>query len=283
MKTFCPILGRETTTESTPYSRDEWEVVKCRETGFYFLKNPPSYENVRCDFEWTKSIKSERKRREISEPIFSIVSKASRKIRHSLTSNQRNKFYSKGKKIIIGLKKELPVTIIDIGCGGGKLLKQLSSRFAEDGFEINPIGIELSDTLSELAKEQLLPIGGDIIHANAIDGVSRCLERSCNLVMMRSFLEHERKPLELLTKLKKVLKPEGAIIIKVPNFACWNRIVRGQKWCGFRYPDHVNYFTPKTIKILAKEAKYSINFGLFDRFPMSDNMYAVLRPISFED
>lgn len=96
---------------------------------------------------------------------------------------------------------------------------------------------------------------------------------------MSSFLEHEAKPFELLRELRRVLRPDGAVVIKVPNFACWNRALRGNRWCGFRYPDHVNYFTPTTLARLAAEAGYRVvRQRASDRVPTSDNMYAVLGP-----
>jgi hypothetical protein len=64
----------------------------------------------------------------------------------------------------------------------------------------------------------------------------------------------------------------------VPNFASWNRVIRGAKWCGFRYPDHVNYFSPRTLKLLAEVSGYRMEpQHITDRLPFSDNMYAVLR------
>jgi len=87
-----------------------------------------------------------------------------------------------------------------------------------------------------------------VISANAIDGSSELNPDSIHVVVMSSFLEHECRPLSLLKQFHPILKSKGVIILKVPNFACWNRIIRGRKWCGFRYPDHVNYFTPRTLQ-----------------------------------
>jgi hypothetical protein len=94
---------------------------------------------------------------------------------------------------------------------------------------------------------------------------------------MCSFLEHESQPLPFLKRLHQRLTPDGEIVLKVPNFSCWNRKVLGKKWSGFRFPDHVNYFTPQTLKRLAHEAGFRISRQwIIDRFPFSDNMYAVL-------
>jgi hypothetical protein len=69
------------------------------------------------------------------------------------------------------------------------------------------------------------------------------------------------------------------VVVKVPNFASVNRRLRGNRWCGFRFPDHVNYFTPATLARLAHEAGYVVDPGRrADRPLLGDNLYAVLRP-----
>ena len=105
-------------------------------------------------------------------------------------------------------------------------------------------------------------------------------DRNFDAVTMLSFLEHESQPLELLQAIGTVLKPDGYVILKVPNFACWNRYVRGRKWAGYRYPDHVNYFTPATLEMLANKAGFELQKQkLSYRIPTSDNMYAALKKI----
>jgi hypothetical protein len=79
-----------------------------------------------------------------------------------------------------------------------------------------------------------------------------------------------------LRELWRTLAPGGVAIVKVPNYGSLNRRVTGRKWCGFRYPDHLNYFTPQTLRGLAEGCGYRVRFGLTDRLPTSDNMYAVL-------
>jgi hypothetical protein len=55
MKNVCPILGRPTEIEQTGFSRESWEVVRCRETGFVFLANPPDYSQFESNFAWEKT------------------------------------------------------------------------------------------------------------------------------------------------------------------------------------------------------------------------------------
>jgi hypothetical protein len=68
------------------------------------------------------------------------------------------------------------------------------------------------------------------------------------------------------------------LIVKVPNYASWNRKIRANRWCGFRFPDHVNYFTPHTLKSMLQETGFQIvKFSIFDHLPTSDNMWLVAR------
>jgi hypothetical protein len=76
----------------------------------------------------------------------------------------------------------------------------------------------------------------------------------------------------------RILRPGAPLIIKVPNYGCLNRMVSGGKWCGFRYPDHVNYWTPKTLKKIIEDTGLEIvRFNIKDRFPTSDNMWLIAR------
>ena|SRR2546421_2145359 len=93
---------------------------------------------------------------------------------------------------------------------------------------------------------------------------------------LRSYLEHEADPLPVLKGLQRVLAPGAFAVVKVPNYRSLNRIVMGRRWCGFRYPDHLNYFSPNTLRAMANKAGFETSFGLTGCLPTSDNMWAVL-------
>ena len=95
-------------------------------------------------------------------------------------------------------------------------------------------------------------------------------------VVLRSYLEHESEPKSLLKGCFNVLKSGGAIIVKVPNYNSLNRRFVGTRWCGFRYPEHVNYFTPASLARMARETGFSVRQDFRDALPTSDNMWAVL-------
>jgi len=76
----------------------------------------------------------------------------------------------------------------------------------------------------------------------------------------------------------RVLCSNGVVIIKVSNFDCWNRHLQGAGWPGFRFPDHVNYFTAATIRRIVARADLRVaRFNQLDHLPSSDNLWIVAR------
>lgn len=280
MPDVCPLLGRPTTAEPTPYADGDYRLVRCRETGFVYLQNPPDYESVRDDFPWEVTVEQERVRRHQAEPVLSAVSDATKQLKRQFLS-KRNRLHALAARAIAAIPKSRPLTLLDIGCGCGGLAVDCCDRFQTAGRTVTPVGIELSETLAEGAGRRFAERGGRVIAQAALHGVEQLEDASIDIALMASFLEHDPRPLDLLNALRPKLSAGSCVVIKVPNFDCLNRRVRGGRWCGFRFPDHVNYFTPTTLRRLAQEAGYATDRGTWaDHAPLSDNMYAVLRPIS---
>ena len=163
----------------------------------------------------------------------------------------------------------LPGVVVDIGCGTGDYLAKLPNTY-------QPLGIEISEELARLATERLSDRKGKVLAMSAIEGLSSVPEGTVSGIIMRSFLEHEQQPVDLLSFAWKALRPGGSAIIKVPNYDSINRKVMGNRWCGFRFPGHVNYFTPESLQEMVESVGFSIkSFGVFDRFYLSDNMWMV--------
>lgn len=277
MEAVCPILGRMTRVEPTPFSRDVWNIVRCCESGFVFLANPPDYSQLTSEFAWEVTSQAESERRKAAEPVLSRISHWGKRAKVTLFP-RRNRFFTLADWVLRDRPEDQSLRFLDIGCAGGELLVDLHARFAEQGRRITPIGIEVSPPLAEAAAVNFEPMGGLVVRNNAIDGSAGMAAGSIDIAIMSSFLEHECQPLTLLKQLHPLIADDGAIVLKVPNFGCWNRSFRAGRWCGFRYPDHVNYFTPATLRRLAAESGWQVaRQRTLDCLPFSDTMYAVLR------
>jgi 2-polyprenyl-3-methyl-5-hydroxy-6-metoxy-1,4-benzoquinol methylase len=60
--------------------------------------------------------------------------------------------------------------------------------------------------------------GGRAVHAPTVVGVKEFPNRYFSGILLRSVLEHEKQPKELVEQCSRVLAPGGAIYVRVPNY-----------------------------------------------------------------
>lgn len=245
------------------YSQVPWIIKSCSKCGFTYMENVPTYPMLESQFAWEKTSLEENHKRLKSCPLIKRMSGVIKQFRRRIL--KRDKIGKWVKHYI------QPGNILDVGCGTGHVLENLPENY-------HPYGIEISKNLAKLSRERVERRGGIIVHANAIDGITSFSQEFFSGILLSSFLEHESDPGKLLRTLYPVLRKDAGIIIKVPNYSSWNRKFRGSNWCGFRYPDHVNYFTPHTLNKLVQDCGYRIGrFNFIDHFPLSDNMWMLIQ------
>ncbi|MDO9448623.1 MAG: class I SAM-dependent methyltransferase [Candidatus Nitrotoga sp.] len=270
-----PITETETRVNVSKYSKDEWIIVECSETGVVYLQNPPDYSRLVDELAWEKQFSEERARRKAREPIAFFISSAIKKLRGKLRKKERIETVSE--KILTQLlaNGKTSLNVLDVGCGIGEKLAKIANHMnSKQSASIKGIGIEISQAQAAEANTHLKKIGGYCIHNSAIGGLKEISDNSIDFIILCSFLEHETSPLQLLKICKEKLDNHGKIVIKVPNFDSLNRIVRQDRWCGFRYPDHVNYFTPKTLRLIVEHSGLKVDS--LNALPTNDNMWAIV-------
>lgn len=274
-----PLTNRPSPTRETPYSKGQWKIVECLETGMVYLENPPRYEDLIEDFAWETTFEKEVQRRREEEPIVARLSGVAKKIRRKYRKQER---VAKTVTRLLRLKakregQSVPYVLLDVGCGTGIQAIQTVTRLKEEfGVEVTPCGVEISRQLAKESHARMAAYGGNCIQASAVEGIEGIAPNSLDVVVLSSYLEHEVNPLGVLKAVQASLKPGGYVAIRLPNYACWNRKIRQKKWCGFRYPDHVNYFTPTTLKRILEAAGLKIyESPLMERLPTNDNISLV--------
>lgn len=276
MKRVCPLLERETPTVTLDVAPPPWVVRRCTETGLVFLENPPGYDSLKAELAWEVTSKREAEARAAAEPAVYAMSTAAKTFRREVM--KRNKVADLATRLVRDCDSP-QIHLLDLGCGEGRLLGTVMDRLPADvRARCVPHGIEISNELARQSGAALAPYGGRCVHASALDGLRQFDAGSLDLIVMASFLEHEIQPLPLLRECARCLRAGGHVVVKVPNYASWNRSMRGARWCGYRWPDHVNYFTPDTLAAIAGAAGFEVErMNVLDRFPLSDSLYAVLR------
>jgi SAM-dependent methyltransferase len=235
----CPLCGESAVLASrNRYSDPLWIMKDCPRCRFVYLEAVPIYEELVADYSWDKSSANRDQERKQYYPLLYKISKSMRWRLHLF----------KRKRVEEVLQQHVSEgNVLDIGCGKGDQLRKLPIAYT-------PFGIEISEAEASHAVDAVEDRGGKIVVNSAIDGLREFPDDFAAGIFMRSFLEHEADPMGVLEQTSRVLKPYGVAIIKVPNYGCVNRMLLGRRWSGFRFPDHLNYFTPKTLPAMCEKA-----------------------------
>ncbi len=265
MSRACPVCQGSEREPLERWSQAPWEVVRCRSCRMVYLRNPPVPELLKSEFDWDIHKDGERaRRRKAKGAVYYFFSDLIKKVRAFFRS------FAPRKEIRYTVKFAAGKRILDVGCGGGHILANLPAEFI-------PYGVEPSPGMHAQADASFRPRGGFCIHNVAHTGLAELPEGiTFDLILMRSFLEHDSMASETLSACLKSLSPHGKVLIKVPNFGSWSCRLRGGDWPGIRHPDHVNYFTPETLThFLLKTGFSKVHMPLIWRLPTSDNLWAL--------
>lgn len=254
----CPACERQEARVLPRYSTPRWQVAECSNCGFVYLRNPPVYERMVEEFAWEKTKVVEKKRREEARPA---IMKIDRSTRWRLGA-----FKQKRKDLYRSLFK--PGRVLDVGCGEGRNIRK----------PFVPYGIEISKALYEKAAANMSKRGGQAVHGPAAEAIATFPDGFFSGVVLSSVVEHEVRPMQLLSHVARVLEQDGKAFIRVPNFGSLNRVITGGHWCGFRHPDHVNYFTANSLRSMAADTGLAMKLLHPVRTPFDDNINAVLTP-----
>jgi 2-polyprenyl-3-methyl-5-hydroxy-6-metoxy-1,4-benzoquinol methylase len=147
--------------------------------------------------------------------------------------------------VISGWLRELPVgRLLDLGCAGGLVAERARAL----GHHV--VGVDLLEQDGARARVDRL------ILANLDAGLPPEVEEEgpFDIILAGDVLEHVRHPSLVLEQAHRLLRPRGALIVSVPNFAHWYVRVRAMFGIidydrrGILDRTHVRFFTRRSIE-----------------------------------
>ena len=126
-------------------------------------------------------------------------------------------------------------TILDIGAGVGDFLVTAK----KDGWSI--IGTEPSENAKAIALKKGVVFVSDLAEIE---------DHSLDVITMWHVLEHVPDLEHQMAELKRMIKPNGTIIIAVPNFNSFDANYYGKYWAAFDVPIHLWHFSKTAIQKL---------------------------------
>ena len=184
-------------------------------------------------------------KRNVMEFIYHIVREFTLKRKVKLINN-----YSKSGKVLL-----------DVGCGTGDFL-QASKK---NGWQVT--GIEPNEKARIIANSKT--------DNNVLDSkqLFELKENQFDVITLWHVLEHLPNIEKHLSTFKKLLKPNGTLIIAVPNFKSYDAQYYKSFWAAYDVPRHLWHFSKTAISRLLKKE----NLKLVETKPMIfDSFYVSL-------
>lgn len=159
-------------------------------------------------------------------------------------------------KLILEQNKEIG-SLLDVGAGTGDFLKVAKQK----GWDV--YGMEPNKSACILSSEKGIQLKSSLYEFEG---------KQFDVVTLWHVLEHIPKLDEIILQLSNLVKPNGTLIIAVPNFKSYDANYYGKYWAAFDVPRHLWHFSKKSI-----ESLFSEYFQLQETKPMFfDSFYVSL-------
>jgi 2-polyprenyl-3-methyl-5-hydroxy-6-metoxy-1,4-benzoquinol methylase len=140
--------------------------------------------------------------------------------------------------------------LIDLGCSNGLFLECAKKR----GW--NVYGTEYDPKCVEIGKLK------DITIFKSDQLPKELFELKFDVVTSFEVIEHINNPLEEMEFVNKLVRTGGAVYITTPNFNSISRFYLRNNWNVIEFPEHLTYYTSKTLNKLLVSSGYQKDYLL---------------------
>ena len=243
----CPVCDQDKTTPfltciDNTVSRETFSIVQCSSCGFKFTNPRPEEDKLGNYY------KSE-----------GYVSHSNTKKGFVNSTYQTVRKYTLLKKLQLISSYFKTGNLLDIGCGTGEFLNTCKQA------KWSVVGIEPSADARRMGIDNF---GVDVRDEAEINNLE---SGSFDIITMWHVLEHVPNLNERIEDLRRLIKPNGIIIIAVPNCNSLDATIYKESWAAYDVPRHLYHFTPKDIESVFKKHELK----LFRILPMVFDSYYV--------
>lgn len=137
-------------------------------------------------------------------------------------------------------------SVLDVGCASGFFLESLGDKWDRHGVELFHLAVERSRSRPGIAVREC-ELTSAAFAREAFDAV-------CSF----DVVEHLADPMPLLQEARRVLKPDGWLLIGTGNCSSLAARMAGSRWTYLCIPEHLSFFDPHSLKKGLTKAGFSI-------------------------
>ena len=155
--------------------------------------------------------------------------------------------------------------LLEIGCGESFFLDEARNK----GWETH--GTELSIPLLENAKQKNHKV------YQSIEDIPTEAYGQYDLIISLEVIEHLPEPHYYANKFSSLVRKDGGLYMTTPNFNSLARYILGANWNNIIFPEHLCYYTRKTMKKLLLKYNFKEKFTKTEGISPSRFAYVFLK------
>lgn len=227
----CPICEKTTFSDHlicTDYfaTNETFELKKCNSCGFVFTQNFPNERFIGKYYEVPNYISHSDTKTGFVNYLYHFA---------------RNFMLKRKCGLVVSESKLSEGSVLDYGAGTGYFLNTIR----QCGWDA--LGIEKSAIGRDFAKQEF---GLDL---KAPEELSLLPDESYDVITLWHVLEHIENLEEVLLQFKHILKPNGVLIVAVPNSESYDANYYKEEWAAYDVPRHLWHFSSKTMELLTQK------------------------------
>jgi 2-polyprenyl-3-methyl-5-hydroxy-6-metoxy-1,4-benzoquinol methylase len=231
----CPVCGK---SNFTPFllgsdfflTKEEYTIVICNSCGMKFVNPRPEASEISKYYESPDYISHDTGKKNGFNFLYRLVRNFLIKKKYKLV-----KEHSRGKKLL------------DIGCGTGEFIFFCK----KNGFDVTGIEPDKNPRFFAQTKYKL-----DIHEEAYLDNL---FHPEFDVITLWHVLEHVHLLHERMNKIVEIMKPDGTLIIAVPNSDSWDARYYGKFWAAYDLPRHLYHFSRGTMQLLVQNHALKID------------------------
>ena len=232
----CPICNKEDVgflMHSKDYSLtgENFQIIQCAHCNLKYTDPIPTKQEIGPYYNFPSYISH-------TDDQTGLINKIYHKVRTRTLAQKTNWVQS----LFTGFKGHL----LDVGAGTGAFAHAMT----EKGWEVT--ALEPDDASRTRAFNNYK------IKLKPIDGLYQLHENKYDVITLWHVLEHVHDLNEYMERFYKLLKPNGRLIIAVPNYTSYDAGYYKKYWAAYDVPRHLYHFSPLSMSFLTTKFKMEL-------------------------
>lgn len=228
--TLCPVCNspqivKSLTARDFSVSGESFDIWTCADCFFRFTQDSPTQSFIGRFYQSDNYISHSNTSKGLINRLYHIVRNITLRTKRRIL--QRTLGYSTG-------------SLLDIGAGTGAF----AAFMKKSGWRVT--GLEPDEHARSIAK------GVNNLALLPSNQLFEFPPESFDSITMWHVLEHVHELHQYIEKLYAILKPNGRILIAVPNYTSSDAAYYQEYWAGYDVPRHLYHFSPSSMRSLLK-------------------------------